>query len=131
VLFLKRKAKIYKNSRIVFHFELIVFKIIKIILRWGSQIKANASRNRHSSVFKKIHLAEVASNKKVITVIPVIKRKMKGKSRTIGFSKTIVNTALWIAEILRLKSVSCDFEQVDLLMHQYLQLRESNIDFKH
>ena len=100
-------------------------------MQWGARIKVNTSKNGHLGVFKKIHLAGLASSKKVIKVMPVIIRKIKGKSRTIGSSKPLINTALWIAEILRLKSVLCDFEQVDLLMHQYLPLRESNIDFKH
>jgi len=40
-------------------------------------------------------------------------------------------TPLRITEILRLKSVTCDYELNDLLTHRYLQLRESNIDIKH
>lgn len=56
---------------------------------------------------------------------------MQGKSRTIRSNKSLLKTSLQIAEILWLKSVSCDFELVDLLTQQYLYLRESNIDLKH
>jgi hypothetical protein len=48
--------------------------------------------------------------------------KIKDKSRTIP---------IFITGMLRLNSVTCDSELVDLLTHQYLQLRERNIDLKH
>jgi hypothetical protein len=45
---------------------------------------------------------------------------MKRNSRIIGICMTLPNTPLQSAEILRRKSVLCDFELVDLLTYQYL-----------
>jgi hypothetical protein len=57
--------------------------------------------------------------------------KIKDKSRTIPISITVLETPFWITGLLRLNSVTCDSELVDLLTYQNLQLRERNIDLKH
>lgn len=63
--------------------------------------------------------------------------KIKDKSRIIIILIiliiliTVLKTLLRITGMLRLNSMTPDSERVNLLTHQYLQLRERNIDPKH
>jgi hypothetical protein len=56
---------------------------------------------------------------------------MLEKSRTMCICMTLLNMPLQIVKIFWLIPVSYDFELVDLLIHQYIHLRESIIDLKH
>jgi len=49
--------------------------------------------------------------------MPANIREINQKSRIIRISLTLLKTPLQIAEILWVKSVSCDFELVDLATH--------------
>jgi hypothetical protein len=56
---------------------------------------------------------------------------MLEKSRTMCVCKTLLNKSLQIVKIFWLIPTSYDVELVDLLIHQYIHLRESSIDLKH
>lgn len=55
---------------------------------------------------------------------------MKEKSRTIGINDP-VNENMTDKRNLKVKICAMSFKLACLLNHQYLQLRESNIDLKH
>jgi hypothetical protein len=95
-----------------------------------SDIRLSVKKQAPKCLQKHTHVRRCFCNI-FVTSTTVNISKMKEKSRTIPFSKTLLETPYSIGEILRLKSVSYDFDLVDLFTHQYLYLRESNIDLKY
>jgi hypothetical protein len=56
---------------------------------------------------------------------------MQEKSRNMCICKTLLNMPLQMVKVFWLIPVPYDVELVDLLIHQYIHLRESSIDLKH